>query len=126
MSRLVVIVFLSLFASAAVAEEQLPPPQQHGAEKKDQYEKSMEERFRRLGKSLDELHARAAVMAEQARRETERSLTDAEQKRKEAGRKLQEMRTEGKKQWTRFVEEMNAAMDEFETACKRAKAHFKE
>ena len=86
----------------------------------------MEERFRRLGRSLDELHARAAAMAEQARKETERSLGEAEKKRKEAGRKLEEMRTEGGKRWNKFTGEMNAAMDEFEKAYERAKTHFKD
>jgi septal ring factor EnvC (AmiA/AmiB activator) len=122
---IVILVILSLFTSAAASEKQ-PAPLHSDTEKKDQYEKNMEERFRRLGKSLDELEARAAAMAEQARRDAERSLGDAEKKRKEAGRKLEEMRTEGRKRWARFTEELNAAMDEFEKAYERARSHFKE
>ncbi len=93
----------------------------HGSAQNDQYERSMEERFRKLGKNLDELQAQARALAEQARREAERSLADAEQKRKEAGRKLDEMRTEGKKRWDTFTNEMNVVMDEFEKAYERAR-----
>jgi Skp family chaperone for outer membrane proteins len=128
MSRLLVVIAFLTFAPGltpgAVAQHQ--PRSQEPAETKDNYETSMEERFRRLGKSLDELHAKAAAMAEQARKETERSLGEAEKKRREAGRKLEEMRTEGGKRWNRFTGEMNAAMAEFEKAYERAKTHFKD
>jgi hypothetical protein len=117
---------LLLFASSAPAAGKDPTPQVNEAGMMGQYEKNMEERFRRLGKSLDELEARAAALAEQARRDAERSLKDAEQKRNEAGRKLEEMKKAGKKRWSAFTEEMNAAMEEFEKAYERARSHFKE
>jgi hypothetical protein len=121
---IVILAILSLFTCPAAADKR-PDPSQFDAEKTDQYEKNMEERFRRLGKSLDELEARASAMAEQARRDAERSLSDAEKKRKEAGRKLEEMRTEGRKRWSTFTQELNAAMDEFEKAYERARSNFK-
>ncbi len=95
-------------------------------QKKARDEQSMEERFRKLGKSLDELNARAATMAEQTRKDIDRQLADAEKKRKVAGQKLEELKSEGEKKWHSFAAEVNAALDEFEKAYYRAKEHFKE
>lgn len=117
---------LSLSLLSGVQAADLKDASQKNDAKKDQYEQSMEERFRRLGRSLDELHARAQVLAEQARRDAERSLAEAEKQRKKAGQKLEELRTESRKRWAKFSEELNAAMDEFEKAYDRAKEHFKE
>ncbi len=93
---------------------------------REQYERSMEERFRKLGRELDELKVKAATMTRHARKEINRSLADAEKKRTEVSRKLDERKAEGKKKWDTFVNEMNAAMEEFEKAFERAKSHFRE
>ncbi len=122
----VLLVLSALLPLASMPAEQISDPAKQEEQKKEQYEKSMEERFRKLGKSLDELKARAAVTAEQARKDMDRHLADAEKKRKIAAGKLEEMRAEGKKKWSTFTRELNSAMDEFEKAYERAKAHFKE
>ncbi len=104
------------------------PAAQHTAEdeRKASEEQSMEERFRRIGRDLDQLNARAATMAKQARKDIDRQLADAEKKRQTAEQKLDALKTEGKKKWDSFARDLNAALDEFEQAYERAKEHFKE
>lgn len=94
-------------------------------QQREQYEKSMEERFKKLGKEMDELKARAATMTKQAGKEMDRCIADAEKKRREVSRRLDEMKAESRKKRDKFMNEMNAAMEEFEKAFERAKSHFK-
>lgn len=127
----IILVFAFLFTAALLPVPLLSATQEAGPasrneQKKEQYEKTMEERFRKLGKSLDDLKARAGTMAEQARKDVDRHLADAEKKRQAAARKMEEMRTEGRKRWSAFTSELNQAMDEFERAFERAKKHFKD
>lgn len=110
----------------------LPSPAQKAAApgtaraQRDQHEKSLEERFRKLGKALDELHAKAERMTKEARKEIDRYLADAEKKRKEVARKFERMKTEGKKRRDKLIDEMNKAVEEFEKAFERAKARFQQ
>ncbi len=122
------LLFLSAVLSpfSGTQAEQAADPAAQEEQKKEQYEKSMEERFRKLGKSLDELKSRAGTIAEQTRKDMDRHLAEAEKKRKIAARKIEDMKTESRKKWSKFTDELNAAMDEFEKAYERAKAHFKE
>ncbi len=96
------------------------------AQQKEQYEKSMEERLKKLGRELDGLAARAAAMTEQAKTDVNRGIAEAKTKQKDASAKLEEMQKKSEKTWKKFVSETDAAMDEFEKAYERAKAHFKE
>ncbi len=96
------------------------------AQQKEQYEKGMEERLKKLGRELDELSAKAAAMTEQARIDLNRRIAEARAKQKAASAKLEEMRKKSEKKWKKFISETDAAMDEFEKAYERAKAHFKE
>ncbi|OGW36114.1 MAG: hypothetical protein A2010_07215 [Nitrospirae bacterium GWD2_57_9] len=102
------------------------PAQDQNAAQKDAYAKNMEEKFRNIGRNLDELNRKAETLAEQAQEDIGSYLADAEKKRKTAARKLSEMRTESRKKWRRFTRDMNAAMDEFEQAYERARERFKE
>lgn len=95
-------------------------------QKKEQYEKSMEERLKNLGKQLDELNAKAAQRTEEARKELDQYLKDAEKKQQAASRKLEEMRKASAAKWRKFTSDMNKAADEFEKAYERAKQNFKE
>jgi uncharacterized protein YlxW (UPF0749 family) len=95
-------------------------------QQKEQYEKSMEERFKKLGRELDELNAKAATMTEQVKKDINRGIAEARTKQKAASAKLEEMRKKSIKKWKKFVSETDAAMDEFEKAYERAKAHYKE
>jgi DNA anti-recombination protein RmuC len=99
---------------------------QEGAQQKEQYEKSMEERLKKLGRELDELNAKAASMTEQVKKDINRGIAEARAKQKAASAKLEEMRKKSVKRWKKFVSETDAAMDEFEKAYERAKAHYKE
>lgn len=99
-----------------------PATSQH----KDQYEKTMEERLRKLGKQLDELKSKAAAMTKQARKELNHQLAEAEIKQKTASRKLKEIRKKSEKEWKKFTTAMNEAADDLEKAYERAKSHFKE
>ncbi len=96
------------------------------AQQKEQYEKGMEERLKKLGRELDELNAKAAAMTEQAKKDINRSIAEARAKQKAASAKLEEMRKKSEKKWKKFISETDAAMNEFEKAYERAKAHFKE
>jgi len=96
------------------------------AQQKEQYEKSMEERLRKIGKDLDELKAEAADLTEEARKEMNRYIEDAEKKQKAASRRLEEMRKESEKKWKEFTDEMNALMDELEKTYEKAKKHLKQ
>jgi hypothetical protein len=95
------------------------------AQQKEQYEKSMQERLKKLGKELDELNARAAAMTEQAKTDVNRGIAEAKAKQKDASEKLEEMQKKSVKTWKKFVSETDAAMDEFEKAFERAKTDFK-
>ncbi len=108
------------------AEQERRPAAAEPSMHKDEYEKSMEERLRRLGRQLDELKARAAAMTAGARKDADRYLKDAEAKQRKAKGDLERLRHESERKWKKFVAEMDAAMDEFEKAYDRAKAHFKE
>lgn len=96
------------------------------SQKKEQYENSMEERLRNLGKKLDELNAKAAQRTEEARKELNQHLKDAEKKQQAASRKLEEVRKASAERWRKFTSDMNKAADEFEKAYERAKKNFKE
>jgi DNA anti-recombination protein RmuC len=93
-------------------------------QQKEQYEKGMEERLKKFGRQLDELNARAADMTAQAKRDINRRIAEARMKQKAASEKLEEMRKQSEKKWEKFTSETDAAMDEFEKAYERAKAHF--
>jgi Skp family chaperone for outer membrane proteins len=96
------------------------------SQEKEKYERTMEERLSKLGKELDEMKTRASAMSEQARKDMKRYLADAERKQKAASRKLQEIRKESGEKWKKFVDEMDAAADDFAKAYERAKSHFKD
>ncbi len=96
------------------------------ADQKKQYEKSMQERLGKVGKKLDELKAKTATLSEQARNDMSRYLSEAEKKQKAASQKLETMRKKSVKKWKQFTSEVDAAMDDFETAFEKAKSHFKE
>lgn len=96
------------------------------AQQKEQYEKGMEERLKKLGRKLDELNAKVMTMTEQAKADINRHVAEAKTKQKAASAKLEEMRKKSEKTWKKFTSETDAAMDEFEKAYERAKAHFKE
>lgn len=121
-----VTVCVSAFPLLLSATERTGGSHSEEMQQKEQYEKSMEERLRKLGKELDELKAKAATMTRHASGELDRYIADAEKKRKAVARKLNEMKREGKKKWGRFSGEVNAAMEEFEKAYERARTHFKE
>jgi TolA-binding protein len=112
---------LSLYGGEKEQQETALEASQH----KEQYESSMEERLRRLGKQLDELRTKAATTSEEARKEMNHYLAEAEKKQRAAMRKLEEMRKKSEKEWKKLSAEMDKAADEFEKAYERAKSHFK-
>jgi len=95
-------------------------------QQKEQFEKSIEDRIRTLGKQLDELKAKAATMTEQAKKDMKADLTAAEKKRKIASQKMAQMKQETERKWKKFSKEMNEAVNDFERAYEKAKSHFKE
>ncbi len=121
----VVLLFSAAPWRAYAAGEATSTASPEDAQQKAQYEKSMEERFKKLGRELDELNARAAAMTEQAKTDINRGIAEARVKQKAASAKLEEMRKRSEKKWKKFMSETDAAMDEFEKAYERAKAHFK-
>ncbi len=114
-----------LLVLSAVAEERQATAVEK-SQQKEQYEKSMEERLRKLGKQLDELKSKAATMAERMKKDTKEDLNAAEKKRKIASQKLEQMRNETEEKWKKFSKKMNEAVYDFEKAYKKAKSHFKE
>jgi len=95
-------------------------------QQKEQFEKSIEERLRTLGKQLDELKAKAATMTDQVKKDMKEDLNAAEKKRKIASQKMAQMRKETERKWNKFSKEMNEATNDFERAYEKAKSHFKE
>ena len=123
---ILIILSLSALPFLAVAAERTNSPGSADTKQKDQSEISMEERFRKIGKDLDELEAKSQSLAEKAKKEMDRHIRDAEKKRKAAGRKLEELKTEGMEKEKKLKKDLNAALDDFEEAFEKAKAHFKE
>jgi len=93
---------------------------------KVQYEKSAEERLRKIGKQLDELKARAETKTGQARKEMSKHIAEAEKKQQAAAKKLEELRKQSAKKWKKVSSEMSRAVDDFEQAYEKAKSRFKE
>jgi uncharacterized protein YpuA (DUF1002 family) len=126
---LMIAVLLLLAASpwrAYAAEEAKSATSPETAQQKEQYQQGMEERLKKLGRDLDRLNAKAAAMTEQAKIDINRRIAEAKTKQKTASAKLEEMRKKSEKKWKKFAAETDAAMDEFEKAYERAKAHFRE
>jgi DNA anti-recombination protein RmuC len=119
------LLFAAAPGSAYAAEEAKVAASPGAAQQKAQYEKSMEERLKKLGRELDELNARAAAKTEEAKADINRGIAEARTKQKAASAKLEEMRKKSVKKWKKFASETDAAADEFEKAFERAKAHFK-
>jgi len=109
---------------SALAAEQMPGTKEpEPVRQKEQYEKSMEERLRKIGKELDELKTKAADMTEEERKEMNQHIEEVEMKQKLASRKLEEMRKESQKEWKKVADEMNAAMNELEAAYEKRQNH---
>lgn len=130
MKRINLFIALMLLLTAvplsALAAEQTPGTKApEPVQQKEQYEKSMEERLRIIGKELDELKTKAADMTEEARKEVNQQIEEVEMKQKLASRKLEEIRKESQKEWKKVAGEMNAAMNELEAAYEKMKSHMK-
>jgi archaellum component FlaC len=130
MKRIKLFIALMLLLAAvplfALAAEQTPVTKApEPVRQKEQYEKSMEERLRKIGKELDGLKAKAAEMTEEARKEMNQQIEEIEMKEKLASRKLEEIRKESQKEWEKVADEMNAAMNELEAAYEKTKSHMK-
>ncbi len=118
---------LAVLPFATIAADKQPGTAvSESSQQKEQYEKSMEERLAKVGRRLDELKAKSKRMAVEARKDLNQYLVDAEKKQTAAARKLETMRKKSIKTWKKFIRETDAALDEFEKAYERAKAHFKE
>ena len=121
---LALVAFRPIFASAT--DNERPATTQMTSQEKEQFEHTMEERLRKLGRQLDEIKARAAAKTEEARKDMNRYLADAEKRQETAKLKLEKIRKESAEKWKKFVSDMNKAADDFEKAYERAKSHFKE
>jgi len=108
----------------ANAEQQTTTPDT--SQQKEQYEKSMDERLKKLNKEFEELKAKAGTKTEQAQKSMRQYLGAAEKKQKVATKKLEKMRKESVKRWKKFSAELDAAADDFEQAYEKAKSHFRE
>ncbi len=93
---------------------------------REQYERSMEERLRKVGRELDELKAKAGAAAERTEKEVKQQLAEAEQKEKAASRQLEKLRKESEKGWKKLSTEVNESVADLEKACAKVKSHFKE
>ena len=111
-------------ASVGAADQQTIAPDD--SQQKVQYEKGMEERLGKIGKQLDGLKAKTAVLTEQAGKDMKRYVSEAEKKGKAATVKLEKMRKASEKKWKKFTKGLDAAADDFEQAYEKAKGHFKE
>ncbi len=101
---MLLLVAVPLFALAAEQTPVTKAPEP--VQQKEQYEKSIEERLRKIGKELDELKAKAAEMTEEARKEMNQQIEEIEMKEKLASLKLEEMRKESQKDWKKVADEM--------------------
>ncbi len=115
--NLILIVMLCMtmgFPALGIAANAPSTSSGQDVQRKERSEKSLEERFRTLGRELDELKAKIGPAAEEARRETEQYKGKAQKKQKEAAARLEELRTAMKKKWKEISDEMNAAIADFE------------
>lgn len=90
--------------SALAAEQTSGTKTREPVKQKEQYEKSMEERLRKIGKELDKLRTNTADMNEEAREETNQHIEEVEMKQKLASGKLEEMRMESQKEWKKVAD----------------------
>ena len=114
---------ISPLMSYGVEKQQAAAPAT--SENRKQYENSMEERLKRIGKQLDELQVETGRMAEQANKEMNKQLKEANKKGEAASRELEELRKKSNEEWKKFTDGMNKAADDFEKAYENAKSRFK-
>lgn len=109
-----ILVMTTALPAAVSAADWVNIPGEKGREK-DRSEKSesMEERFRKLGKELDELKAKIGPMVKEAEKEMEQYKGEARKKQKEAAARLEELQRLVEKKWQEFSAEMNDAIAEF-------------
>lgn len=114
------------YSWGAASEQQTA---ENDSQQKKRYEKNMEERLAKLGKKLDELKAKAATAAEQARKEIKEDIAKAEKKRASAAQRFEEMRKESAATWKKIAAELDEAAAEvertIEQAHEKAKARLK-
>ena len=122
-----ILLFTALSPFLSVADEKdKQSTEQVILQQKEQYEKTMEKRLGDLGRQLDDLKTKAALMTKEAQKEIKQHIAEAEKKQKAASRELEAMREKSTNDWKKFSSNVDKALDEFETAYEKAKAHFKE
>ena len=121
------VVLISIIPVGAFSEERAQSSTNSApASEKEQYERSAEERLRKIGKQLDELKAKTAAASEKARKDMKAVIAEAENKQHAAARKLKEMRKESSAAWKNVSSELDKLADDFEHAYEKAKSRFKE
>ncbi|HEY7724145.1 MAG TPA: hypothetical protein VH880_02335 [Anaeromyxobacteraceae bacterium] len=113
-------------SSSPAAGEPREPAARDSSRDREQYERTMEERLRKLGQELDELRAQVAAAAERAGKELEQELRRAEEKHEGASRQLEKLRKESAKRWKKLAGEVNDSLSDLEKACERARSRVKE
>jgi hypothetical protein len=116
-----------IYAAPVRAEEKSAAPAAAvEPEQKQQYEKTMQERLRNVGKQLDELKAKAGTKAEKARDEINQYFSDADKKGEKAAHELESLRKATNEKWEQVKPTLNKAVDDFEKAIDKAKAKLRE
>lgn len=108
-----------LLQPLAGASEKQVKPETGGDVQKEQSQESLEEKFRKLGRELDELRAKIGPLAEEAGKEMERYKGEALKKGRQAEDRLEELRGVIEDKWNELSEAMNAAIREFEREFER-------
>ena len=126
MFSLATLFFITVSPLSSYGAEMQQPTTSTTSPHKEQYEKTMEERLRELGKQLDELKVKVAEITEQTRKDVNHQLTEADKKEKAASHELEELQKKSEKEWKKFTTEMNKAADDLEKAFEHAKSRLKE
>jgi len=98
---------------------------QYAMQKKEEYQKALEDKLEAYDEKIDDLSAMAGKAIGDAKTEMEKSIDELKAKRDSAAEKLDELRGSSGEAWEDMKTGMDKAMDDIEKAYEEAKSRFK-
>ena len=97
----------------------------YSREKKDEYQKQLEEKLHKYNKDIEELKSKSKDLKKKAKADFERAIQELKEKKDTAGKKLEELKAAGDKAWEDAKKDTDRAMDELSEAIDKAVSRFK-
>jgi parvulin-like peptidyl-prolyl isomerase len=95
------------------------------AGQREQYQKLVEAKLRKLDREIAKLNAQAPQKGQKLQQRFRQQMAEVDEKRKAAQRDLEKFENTSQQAWQDAKPDLDAAMKDLETAYKRAASHFK-